>query len=140
MILSFKHKGLQRLFEEADTRKVNQDHVKKLLRILAALRNISMKKPPHPGEHFLEDYIKPLEMTITEAAELLDVDRKSLSRLVNGKASISTLMALRLSIAFPNTKPQFWMRLQANYDLAQERENPLLKTVQQIWNPATQSV
>lgn len=37
MILSFKHKGLKRLFEEDDTRKVKQDHVKRLARILAAL-------------------------------------------------------------------------------------------------------
>ena len=37
MILSFKHKGLKRLFEEDDTRKVKQDHVKRLTRILAAL-------------------------------------------------------------------------------------------------------
>ena len=37
MILSFKHKGLKRLFDEDDTRKVNQDHVKRLTRILAAL-------------------------------------------------------------------------------------------------------
>ena len=37
VILSFKHKGLKRLFEEDDTRKVNQDHVKRLARILAAL-------------------------------------------------------------------------------------------------------
>ena len=37
MILSFKHKGLKQLFEEDDTRKVKQDHVKRLARILAAL-------------------------------------------------------------------------------------------------------
>ena len=68
-----------------------------------------------------------------------NVDRKSLSRLVNGKTGISTLMALRLSIAFPNTTPEFWIRLQTNYDLVQERGNPVLKAVQQIWSPATQS-
>lgn len=37
MILSFKHKGLKRLFEEGDTSRVKQDHVKRLARILAAL-------------------------------------------------------------------------------------------------------
>lgn len=95
-----------------------------------------MKNPSHPGEHLFEDYLKPLGLTVTQAAQLLDVDRKSLSRVINAKASISTLMALRLSIAFPNTSPEFWLRLQANYDLAQERENPALKGVQQIWKPA----
>ena len=100
---------------------------------------MGMKNPPHPGEHILVDYIKPLEMTITEVEELLDVDRKSLSRLVNGKTGISTLVAHRLSIVFPNTSPDFWIRLQTNYDLAQERGNPALRAVQQIWRPATQS-
>ena len=47
------------------------------------------------------------------------------------------LMALRLSIAFPNTSPERWMRLQANYDLAQEREYPALAQVQKSWNPST---
>jgi toxin HigB-1 len=37
VILSFKHKGLKRLFEEGDTSRVKQDHVKRLARILAAL-------------------------------------------------------------------------------------------------------
>ncbi len=98
-----------------------------------------MKNPPHPGEHILEDYIKPLGLTITEAAEMLGVNRKSLSQLVNGRTGISTLMALRLSIAFPNTSPELWMRLQTNYDLAQERENPALSKVRKIWNPSTKA-
>ncbi len=96
-----------------------------------------MKNPPHPGEHLLEDYLKPLGLTITEAATMLGVQRKSLSQLVNGKTGISTLMALRLSIAFPNTSPELWMRLQANYDLAQERENPALAQVRKIWSPSS---
>ncbi len=100
---------------------------------------MGMKNPPHPGEHILEDYIKPLGMTITEAAALLDVDRKSLSRLVNRRTGISTLMALRLSIAFPNTSPEFWIRLQTDYDLTQERGNPVLNSVRQIWRPDAQS-
>ena len=95
-----------------------------------------MKNPSHPGEHLFEDYLKPLGLSVTQAAGLLDVDRKSLSRIINGKAGVSTLMALRLSIAFPNTSPEFWLQLQANFDLAQERENPALKEVQQIWKPA----
>ena len=66
---------------------------------------------------------------------MLGVQRKSLSQLVNGKTGIRTLMALRLSIAFPNTSPEFWMRLQANYDLAQERENPALAQVRKIGSP-----
>ena len=97
-----------------------------------------MKNPPHPGEHILEDYIKPLGLTITEAAEMLGVTRTAFSQLVNGKTGISTLMALRLSIAFPNTSPELWMRLQANYDLAQERENPALTKVRKIWHPKTE--
>jgi len=41
------------------------------------------RKPTHPGEILLEDVIKPLDLTITEAAKDLGVTRKTLSELVN---------------------------------------------------------
>lgn len=80
-----------------------------------------MNTPPHPGEIILEDCIKPLGLTITEAAEGLGVTRNTLSRLVNGKNGISPEMAMRLSKAF-GSSPEMWLRLQMNYDLAQIRQ------------------
>lgn len=53
-------------------------------------------------------YLEPLGQTITEAAHRLGVTRRRLSQIVNGRASISPAMALRLAKAFENASPQFW--------------------------------
>ena len=95
-----------------------------------------MHNPAHPGEILKEDCIEPLGLSITEAAKGLGISRKTLSELVNGKAGVSPLMAMRLSIAFANTSPQFWLNLQNQYDLWKERDNPALASVQVFHNPA----
>ena len=77
-----------------------------------------MKNPPHPGKFVLEECIKPLGLTITDAAAGLGVTRQTLSRLVNGQTGISPEMAIRLSKAFGGD-PGTWLRQQLNYDLAQ---------------------
>lgn len=80
-----------------------------------------MYMPPHPGEHLLEDCIKPLGLTVTSAAAVLGVSRKTLSAVVNGNAGISADMAVRIAKTFGST-PDFWIRLQGNYDLSRARE------------------
>lgn len=77
-----------------------------------------MFNPPHPGELIREEYIKPLGITITQAARNLGVTRKALSDVVNEKAGISPTMALRLAKAF-NTSAGMWISMQADYDLWQ---------------------
>jgi addiction module HigA family antidote len=77
--------------------------------------------PPHPGAYVLEECIKPLDLSIGEAARGLGVNRSTLSRLINGKSSVSPEMAVRLSMAFGST-PEMWLRLQNAYDLAQTRK------------------
>ncbi len=77
-----------------------------------------MKNPPHPGKVVLEECIKPLGLSITEAAEGLGVTRATMSRLVNGRTGISPQMAVRLSKAFGGSA-ESWLRQQMNYDLAQ---------------------
>ena len=54
------------------------------------------RKPTHPGAVFLEDVMKPLNLTVTDAARMLGVSRKTLSEFVNEKASLSPEMALRI--------------------------------------------
>jgi addiction module HigA family antidote len=78
-----------------------------------------MKNPSHPGE-IIRDICSAdgLNLTITEGAAALGVNRTTLSRLINGKANVSPEMAVRLSKAFGSTTG-FWLRLQLNYDLAQ---------------------
>ena len=81
-----------------------------------------MKNPPHPGEHVLEDCVKPLGLTITKAAEVLGVTRQALNNVVNGKSGISPEMAIRLSKAFGGS-PDVWLGMQMQYDLAQAEQN-----------------
>jgi len=76
------------------------------------------RRPIHPGKIIREDYLKPLGLTITHLAETIGVSRKTLSKIVNGKGSVSPDMALRLSRAF-GTSPEFWLNLQKHYDLWQ---------------------
>lgn len=75
-----------------------------------------MFNPPHPGEILKEDYLIPLDLTITKASEALRIARKNLSAIINGHAGISPSMAIRLSMAF-GTSPEFWLNLQNNYNL-----------------------
>jgi antitoxin HigA-1 len=76
------------------------------------------RKPVHPGKIILEDYLKPLSKSVTEIASVLGVSRKTLSKILNEKGSITPDMSLRLSRAF-NTTPGLWLNLQSNYDLWQ---------------------
>jgi addiction module HigA family antidote len=79
-----------------------------------------MHNPPHPGAIIRELCIEPLGITVAEAAQALGVSRKSLSELLNGRAGISPLMAIRLSMAF-STSAESWMNQQSMYDLALAR-------------------
>lgn len=74
------------------------------------------RQPTHPGKIIQEDYLKPLLITITNMAELLGTSRKTMSKIINGKGSVTPDMALRLSRAF-DTTPNLWLNLQKNYDL-----------------------
>jgi antitoxin HigA-1 len=86
-----------------------------------------MHNPPHPGEVLRELCLTPLGLTVTEAARALDVSRKTLSSILNGRAGISAEMAVRLSIAF-NTTPESWLKQQVQYDLWQaERRRKKLR-------------
>lgn len=79
-----------------------------------------MKNPPHPGRIVREDCLEPLGLSVTAAARILGVTRQALNNVVNGKAGISSEMAVRLAKAFGST-PDTWLRMQMNYDLAQAR-------------------
>jgi addiction module HigA family antidote len=90
-----------------------------------------MKNPPHPGEHVLEDCLKPLGLSITKGAEALGVGRATLSNLVRGKSGVRPEMAVRLSKAF-GSSPEVWLGLQMQYDLAQVRKNEASIKVERI--------
>ena len=77
---------------------------------------MKMFNPPHPGIVLRELCLEPLGLSVTRAAEALGVTRKTLSAILNGRASISPEMAIRLSKAF-NTSAESWLKQQAQYDL-----------------------
>ncbi len=79
---------------------------------------MKMHNPPHPGEVLRQLCLKPLGLTVTEAARALGVSRKTLSSILNGRAGISPEMAVRLSLAF-GTSAESWMNQQVQHDLWQ---------------------
>jgi addiction module HigA family antidote len=79
-----------------------------------------MKNPPHPREIIRDDVIGPLGLSVTKAATVLGVRRATLSDLLNGKASLSAEMALRIEKAF-GVSMDLLLSMQANYDAAQAR-------------------
>ena len=83
----------------------------------------SRRRPTHPGEVLREDVIKPLGLTVTEAAKRLGVTRKTLSALINCKASMSPEMAVRISKA-TRTSPESWLYMQAKLDLWLAQQKP----------------
>ena len=74
------------------------------------------RKPTHPGAVFLEDVMKPLNLSVIKTAQLLGVSRKALSEFINEKSSLSPDMALRISIA-TGTSAESWMNMQQKLTL-----------------------
>ena len=83
---------------------------------------MTMYNPPHPGE-LRREYLGSMQVGL--AAKKLRVARSTLSRLLNGRASFTAVMALRLADAF-GTEPGMWLDLQQQCDLwhAAQRKRP----------------
>jgi antitoxin HigA-1 len=79
---------------------------------------VRMFNPPHPGEILSELWLEPLGLSITQTAMHLNVARKTVSELVNGKTGVSPEMAMRLELAFSKSA-ESWLAAQAAYDLWQ---------------------
>ena len=77
--------------------------------------------PSHPGEVLREDFLKPLGMSQYALAKAIDVPQIRISAIVNGKRAITPDSALRLARYF-GTSAEFWMGLQATYDLEMARD------------------
>jgi len=90
-----------------------------------------MKNPPHPGDFIRTEIIEPRGLTVTAAAEALQVSRPTLSSLLNSKADLSGDMALRLEKAF-GVKMDTLMRMQSSYDIARTRKREKLISVRRV--------
>jgi addiction module HigA family antidote len=83
----------------------------------------------HPGE-VLKDELLELGITPTELARQIDVPPNRMSQIIQGKRSITGDTALRLGHWF-KTDPQFWMNLQAQFELiaAQKKAGKIIQTL-----------
>jgi addiction module HigA family antidote len=73
-------------------------------------------RPVHPGEVLLEEFIKPMNLSQNRVAQAIRVPARRINEIVLGKRSVTADTALRLARYF-GTSPQFWLGLQADYDL-----------------------
>ncbi|MBA3506207.1 MAG: HigA family addiction module antidote protein [Betaproteobacteria bacterium] len=78
---------------------------------------MQMKNPPHPGRIVRQECLLPFNLSVADAAKGLGVSRQTLNQLLIGKSALTPEMAVRLSKAIGN-EPDFWLRLQRQYDLA----------------------
>ena len=94
-----------------------------------------MKNPPHPGDFIRTEIIEPAGLTVTAAAEALDVSRPALSSLLNSRADLSGDMALRIEKAF-GVRMETLMRMQSAYDIAKTRSREKEIRVRRFRQPA----
>ncbi len=76
------------------------------------------KKPFHPGEILLEEFLEPMGMSQAAFAEKLGWTKAKLNELIKGKRGITADSALDLSEAL-GTSPKLWMNFQSTWDLYQ---------------------
>src|SRR5688572_10200703 len=76
----------------------------------------SILPPVHPGEILREEYLGPLGMSANKLAQKLHVPRTRIERLASEQTAVTPDTALRLARFFKTT-PEFWMNMQASYDL-----------------------
>ena len=95
-----------------------------------------MSEPPnksHPG-HYVRDHVLPKGMSVTQAAVTLGIGRPALSNFLNGNASLSSEMALRLQKAF-GADPDELMRRQAEYEALQRASNSAIAMTTRTFVP-----
>jgi antitoxin HigA-1 len=90
-------------------------------------------KPIHPGEQLLQEFMLPLELSSNAVARALDVTAARINEIVRGRRGISADTALRLARFF-GTSHQFWLNLQANYDVqrAEDMAGPKIAKIKPL--------
>lgn len=96
-----------------DRNKLHQTHFDDLV-----LAREECDTPISPGEILHEDFMGPLGLSAAALARALNVPGNRITALINGQRGLSADTALRLARYF-RTTPEFWIRLQADYDLRQ---------------------
>ena len=89
------------------------------------------RPPTHPGEMLREEFLDPLGIAQTEFAERIGVSYERLNALVNGRRGVTPNTALRLEQA-TGMDADFWLGLQADWDLWHELHSPEAKEIEKI--------
>lgn len=96
-----------------------------------------MARPAHPGQFIRMEVTEPLGLSVTQAAKALGVTRPALSALLNGRAALSSEMALRIEKAF-GPKMDTLLRMQTSYEIAEARERAAsIKVRRYVPKPST---
>jgi addiction module HigA family antidote len=77
--------------------------------------------PIHPGDVLLEEYLDPFGLSQNRLAKGLTVPPRRINEIIHGKRAITADTALRLARFF-GTSENYWLNLQASYDLDVERD------------------
>lgn len=78
--------------------------------------------PVHPGAILREDILPEVGLSVTATAKALGVSRQMVHDVLAGRKPLSAVMCLKVARLFGST-PEFWMRLQADYDLKKAAGN-----------------
>lgn len=85
----------------------------------------------HPGTILLKEYLEPMDLTQKELADHLGIPIQRINEIVRGKRGVSPDTAWLLSKAL-NTSPEFWLNLQAMYDLSSNRPDKQIKPLKTV--------
>lgn len=88
---------------------------------MTTAQGLRMKNPAHPGGFVKSEIIEALDLSVTDAAQVLGVTRPALSAFLNERAQLSPEMALRIEKAF-GVSMDTLMRMQNSYDIARARK------------------
>jgi antitoxin HigA-1 len=88
--------------------------------------------PVHPGEILREDVLPEVGLSVMATARALGVSRQMVHEILAERKPLSAVMCLKVARLLGST-PEFWMRLQAEYDLKKAAQNrKIMKLVEQI--------
>jgi len=105
---------------------------------MAIARKGNPKWRIHPGEILREEYLLPLKLSATALAKQLHVSPPTVNDIVRQRRAITAEMAVRLAKFFGTTE-QFWLNLQAGYDVNRAKER-LAHTLREIKSRARHAV
>lgn len=80
------------------------------------------RKPTHPGEILLQEFLEPMELSQVDLAQRMGVPVQRVNTLINAKRDVTAETAILLSRVLKTT-PEFWMNLQDAYDLYEAQEH-----------------